>query len=204
MSGIILRHRDDGVLELRVNGVFVMDDHESTSEELLATEVLNLGAHEILVGGLGLGFTLRALLNGGAEQVVVVEREPDLVEAMRDGTIPGADLLADPRCTIVVEDVLKAVPALPPDSLDAIVLDVDNGPDFLVHESNAEVYQNSFVDQCARVLRPTGHLVVWSMNDSAPLAERLAQRFAAVVRTEVPVMLQDRDERYWLIRGSGR
>ncbi len=59
---------------------------------------------------------------------------------MRDGTIPGADLLADERTQVVVGDVRDVVAAQAPASLDAIALDVDNGPDFLVHDDNAAVY----------------------------------------------------------------
>ena len=57
-----MRRRADGALELRVNGVFVMDDVETTSERRLAEVVLERGARDVLVGGLGLGFTVRALL----------------------------------------------------------------------------------------------------------------------------------------------
>lgn len=198
-----LRHRPDGSVELRVNGVFVMDDLETSSERLLARVVLDLGARDVLVGGLGLGFTLRELLDGGVRSVVVAELEPQVVQWMRDGTVPGADLLADPRTTVEVRDVREVVSDAAAESFDAIVLDVDNGPDFLVHDANAAVYESGFVDLCASRLRPDGHVCVWSMNRPATLVEALAARFSEVTQTEVPVSLQNRAEAYWVLRGTG-
>lgn len=197
-----LRRRADGALELRVNGVFVMDDLETSSERLLARHVIDLGACEVLVGGLGLGFTLRELLGSpDVTRVVVAELHGEIVQWMRDGTVPGADLLADPRSDVVVGDVRDVVAAQPPASLDAIVLDVDNGPDFLVHDENAAVYRSGFIDTCATRLRPGGHLAIWSMADSADLRAVLATSFAQVTATAVPVDLQGRDERYWVLTG---
>ncbi len=198
-----LRRRVDGALELRVNGVFVMDDAETSSERLLAQVVLDLGARDVLVGGLGLGYTLRALLDGGADRVSVAEVEAEVVGWFADDTIPGGrELTADPRTAIETGDVRDIVTAQPPSSLDAIVLDVDNGPDFLVHDANAQVYETDFIEQCATRLRPTGHLCVWSMADSPTLRARLAEHFEHVEARDVPVRLQGRRESYWVLRGS--
>lgn len=195
-----MRRRDDGALELRVNGVFVMDDIETSSERLLARQVLEAGARKVLVGGLGLGFTARGLLAGpDVEHVVVAELHAEVVDLMRGGTIPGADLLADPRLEVVVGDVRDVVVAQPDGSLDAIVLDVDNGPDFLVHRANAAVYRDDFVAACAARLRPSGRLLVWSMADSPALRTVLARHLADVTATAVDVRLQDRDEQYWIL-----
>jgi spermidine synthase len=203
MTGPTLRQRADGALELRVNGVFVMDDRETSSERLLARAVVGLGAREVLVGGLGLGYTLRELLAVPAvERVVVAELHPEIVGWMADGTIPGADLLADARSEVVVADVRATVAAQAPGSLDAIVLDVDNGPDFLVHDANAAVYESSFVQVCAERLRPDGHLCIWSMAASADVTAALGTMFEEVGETAVPVDLQGRDEHYWLLTGS--
>jgi spermidine synthase len=205
VTGPTLRHRADGALELRVNGVFVMDDLETSSEELLARAVLDLGAREVLVGGLGLGYTLRALLaDPQATRVVVAELHPEIVGWMADGTIPGAELLADPRAEVVVDDVRAVVAAQPSASLDAIVLDVDNGPDFLVHEANAAVYRADFVAVCAERLRAGGHLCFWSMADSEALRAAMAEHLADVRATAVPVTLQGRQEHYWLVSGARR
>ena len=203
MDEVIVRRRDDGALELRVNGVFVMDDVETTSERLLARTAVDAGARRVLVGGLGLGFTTRELLaSPSVERVVVAELHGEIVDAMRSGTIPDADLLDDPRLDVVVGDVREVVAAQPPASFDAILLDVDNGPDFLVHEENVAVYGPGFVATCANRLTPDGRLCVWSMADSADVRATLAGHFAEVVAEAVDVRLQGRDERYWVLTGA--
>lgn len=203
MEPVHLRWRDDGALELRVNGVFVMDDLETSSERLLARHVIDLGARDVLVGGLGLGFTLRELLGSIAiDRVVVAELHDEIVQWMRVGTIPGADLIADPRTEVVVGDVREVVAAQPAASLDAIVLDVDNGPDFLVHEGNSMVYRSAFIETCAARLRTDGHLAIWSMADSDDLRAVLAATFECVTVEAVPVDLQGRDEHYWVLTAS--
>jgi spermidine synthase len=199
---VIIRRRDDGALELRVNGIFVMDDVETSSERLLARSALDAGARTVLVGGLGLGFTTRELLaSPTVERLVVAELHGEIVDLMRDGTIPGADLLDDPRLDVVVGDVRDVVAAQPDGSLDAILLDVDNGPDFLVHDVNARVYREEFVAACASRLADDGLLGIWSMADSEALRHRLDARFEQVRGEPVDVRLQGRDERYWILGG---
>jgi len=202
MDEVTVRRRDDGAIELRVNGLFVMDDLETSSERALARAALDAGARRVLVGGLGLGFTTRELLaDPDVERVVVAELHAEIVAWMRAGTIPGADLLADPRLEVVVDDVRAVVAAQPPATLDAVLLDVDNGPDFLVHDENAAVYGDDFLATCADRLRSEGVLLVWSMADSPPLRARLLDRFTTVDAESVPVRLQGRDERYWILVG---
>ncbi|MEH3033502.1 MAG: hypothetical protein PGN07_05560 [Aeromicrobium erythreum] len=201
---VVVRRRGDGATELRVNGVFVMDDVETSSERLLAEHVLAEGAADVLVGGLGLGFTAQALLARGVRRLVVAELHAAVVEAVSDGAGAGRAVLDDPRCTVVVGDVLAVVDAQPAASLDAVLLDVDNGPDFLVHEANAGVYATDGISRCARVLRPGGHLAIWSMADSAPLRERLTTVLDDVRAVPVPVRLQGRDEHYWVLTGRVR
>jgi spermidine synthase len=204
MTGASLRRRDDGATELRVGGFFVMDDVETGSERRLARVAVETGARDVLVGGLGLGFTARELLAvPDVQRVVVAELHGEIVDWMRTGAIDGADLLADPRLDVVVDDVRAVVDRQPPGSLDAIVLDVDNGPDFLVHPDNAAVYGTTFIAACARRLRPAGRLCVWSMADSVPLRSVLADHFDEVDAIAVDVRLQERDEQYWILTASG-
>ncbi|WP_370618136.1 spermidine synthase [Mumia sp. Pv 4-285] len=200
----VVRRREDGALELRVNGVFVMDDVETTSERLLARAALAGAANprHVVVGGLGMGFTLREILTDRrVAQVTVAELEPAIPEFMREGTLPGADLLADRRVDLHVDDVREVVRALGGRSVDVILLDVDNGPDFLVHDRNAAVYEAPFVADCAARLSDLGELCIWSMDDSAPVRDALAASFDHVYAEQVPVRLQGRAEAYWLLRG---
>ena len=205
---VVLRRRGV-VLELRVNGVFVMDTAETGSEVELARAALAVVDHprSVLVGGLGLGFTAHEVLaDPRVEQVVVVELEGALIGWMRDGTIPhGPEHLADERLQVTEGDVQQALAEAADDSFDLVLLDVDNGPGYLVHETNAAVYQRPFLTECARTMTAGGAVVVWSASESAELEQAMADVFGGCEVREHPVRLQDRDERYWryLSRKSG-
>jgi spermidine synthase len=194
---VVLRRRDDGATELRVNGVFVMDDRETHSEELLAQAALESqdAPHTLLVGGLGLGFTVRALLaDERVRRVTVAEIEPSLVEWMRTGLIPS--VLDDDRVEAEIGDVRDVVRACPDGTYDGVLLDVDNGPDYLVYDANAEIYQTGFLTECRRVLRPGGVLTLWSSTTSGPLADGLRRVFGGCTERPAAVDLQGRAETY--------
>ncbi|MGC4940541.1 spermidine synthase [Kribbella sp. DT2] len=197
---LVLRRRaGDGALELRVNGVFVMDDQETSSEELLAEVALSGKPSRVLVGGLGLGYTVRALLASAAvREIVVAEIEPALVEWMRAGLVPS--VLDDPRVEVAVGDVRDVVAGS--GAYDAILLDVDNGPDFLVYDANAAIYTDGFLGVCRSRLRPGGVLTVWSSSASAALEGAIGNVFGSCVVSPVPVSLQGRDETYYVYQGS--
>ena len=208
---LVLRERRPGpddpsggptVLELRANGVFVMDTAEHASEQALADAALALVdvPRRVLVGGLGLGFTLQRVLGDHrVEQVDVVEIEPALVGWRRDGTIRhGPQLLADERVRVVVADLAQAVVEAGPTTYDAMLLDVDNGPGQLVHQTNATLYDQPFLRAALDRLNPGGALVVWSAERSPILADALRGVFGDVAEHGHDVRLQDRDEHYWL------
>ncbi|MFC0625930.1 spermidine synthase [Kribbella deserti] len=201
-----LRRRADGALELRVNGVFVMDDQETRSEELLATAALEVydatsAGLTVLVGGLGLGYTVRALLHDPrVGTILVAEIEADLVEWMRSGLIPS--VLDDPRVIVEVGDVREIVAARAGRGLDGILLDVDNGPDFLVYDGNSAIYQPGFLRTCEAALRPGGVLTVWSSSASDHLAQAMAATYDESTVRPVPVELQGRDETYYVYQGQ--
>ena len=203
---LVLRERrpEDGPtsLELRANGVFVMDNVEVSTERALAREALTLveDPRAVVVGGLGLGFTMHEVLaDSRVELCSVVEIEQALVDWMRDGTIPGgAALLADDRVNIVVADVAVALAEARPASYDLVLLDVDNGPGYLVHTGNAALYEPPALTAAQAVLRPGGALVVWSMAESADLESAMRQVFGDVEALAHEVRLQERDEHYWL------
>jgi spermidine synthase len=203
---LVLRERrganSPSALELRANGVFVMDTVEVGSERALATAALELVAEPraVVVGGLGLGFTMHEVLaDSRVEKCAVVEIEQSLVDWMRDGTIPhGPALLADERVTVVVADIAVALAEAAPASYDLVLLDVDNGPGYLVHESNAAIYRAPFLEAARQSLRTGGVLAIWSAAQAADLLEAMTTVFGSADEQGHDVLLQDREEEYWL------
>jgi len=202
---VLRERRTDGgpnVLELRVNGVFVMDTLETSTEQALASAALALveEPRAVVVAGLGLGYTMHEVLaDSRVEKCAVVEIEQALVDWMRDGTIPhGPALLADARVTVVVADVAVALAEARPASYDLVLLDVDNGPGYLVHEENADLYRAPFLTHARAALRPGGVLVIWSAAEEPTLEAALTEVFGNAEARPYDVLLQDRDETYWL------
>ena len=133
------------------------------------------------------------------EHVAVVEIEDALVQWMRDGTVPhGPTYLADERLTVTNADIRNAVAEAADDSFDLVLLDVDNGPGYLVYDENARVYEEQFIAGVRRVLRKGGCLVVWSASETTRLQDTMAQVFGNCEAIPHPVRLQTREERYWL------
>ncbi|MDQ6642196.1 MAG: hypothetical protein M3Y66_06855 [Actinomycetota bacterium] len=201
----MLRERSAEVppsLELRVNGVFVMDTVETSTERALALHALDLVERpaRVLVGGLGLGFTMHEVLTDDrVERVTVVEIEAALVGWMRDGTVPhGPQFLADERLTVTVADIAMAVAEAPDASYDLVLLDLDNGPGFLVYAANAAVYREPFLAACRKVIAPGGAVVVWSADEAPELVAAMRSVFGNATALAFDVALQGRDEHYWL------
>ncbi|MGZ4477564.1 MAG: spermidine synthase [Nocardioidaceae bacterium] len=207
---VVLRERRDPdlgegtptVLELRVNGVFVMDTRETSSEKGLASAALARVAdpRAVMVAGLGMGFTAHEVLaDPRVERLWVVEIEPALVGWMRDGTVPhGPAYLADDRLVVVEADIRVAMAEATPAAYDLILLDVDNGPGFLVYDDNAAVYEGAFLGQAQAALRPGGALVIWSAAESPTLHAELERVFGNAAAVPYDVQLQSREEQYWL------
>ncbi len=206
---IVLRERVEpdrpegspGVLELRVNGIFVMDTLQTASERGLAATALAAvtSPRRVVVGGLGLGFTVHEVLaDSRVEEVHVVEIEDAVVAWMRDGTIPhGPSYLADERLTVVSTDIRVAVSEARHE-YDLVLLDVDNGPDHLVYDDNADVYAAPFLTRLRELLAPDGAVAIWSADDAPALEERMTHVFGNCERLAYDVDLQGRDEEYLL------
>ena len=160
--------RAAGYFHLVLDGVPLMSSAAHHSEEHLATigcEGIGKRAHtRVLVGGLGMGYTLRAALDRTAptSRVVVAELVPEVV-AWNEG--PLADVagrpLEDPRTQLEVGDIVAYVRARP-EPFDAILLDTDNGPDDFTAKGNAHLYTARGLRLLKDTLRPGGKLVVWS------------------------------------------
>jgi spermidine synthase len=188
---LVLRRRGD-VVELICGGLFAMDTADTSTERALAEVALGeLDGDrplDVLVGGLGLGFTVAAVLaDDRVGRLDVVELSPAVIGWVAGGLVPAtAGVLDDPRVRVHTSDVRTLVPRLPAGGLDAVLLDVDNGPGFLLHPANAEVYGGGFLAGAVRALRPGGVLAVWSSHPSPELLRSLGRvgvRGREVLRT---------------------
>lgn len=159
----------------------LMATRMSGSEEALAVMTIErLGARKglrILIGGYGLGFTLRAALSKLASdaRVTVAELVPEIVEWARG---PMAALTAggldDPRTDLKIGDVGDFIRAAAGD-YDAILLDVDNGPDGLTQTANDRLYSVSGLGAAKAALKPGGILAIWSAAPDAAFKRRLIE-----------------------------
>jgi spermidine synthase len=157
----------------------LMNSRKKGSEEALASLACAglVGAPQprVLIGGLGMGFTLRAALAAlpVSAEVVVVELVPGVVSWARgEMATLYADSLSDARVRIAQEDVARTIAARPA-GWDAILLDVDNGPDGITVESNDALYAPAGLAAARAALRPGGVLAVWSSAPDAAFTARL-------------------------------
>ncbi len=220
LGELVLRRRESStgpLVDLVCAGVAVMDDQDTGSERALAHLALDeLGRREdardgphVVVGGLGLGFTAQALLAdprlGPRGRVTVVEVEPAVVGWNRAGLVPAtAGTTDDPRVEVVVGDVGEVLPALAPASSDAVLLDVDNGPGFLVVPANARLYTPAWLADAARVLRPGGVLAVWSAQAAPQLREALEAAVGPARVRSSRVVREGRELEYYVHLASRR
>ena len=185
----LFRRGDDFMIVLDRNEL--MNSRMSGSEEALATmscaRLRRRASPRLLIGGYGMGFTLRAALGAlpGDARVTVVELVPEIVAWARG---PMAALtggcLDDPRVTLIEDDVARHIEDMPA-GYDAILLDVDNGPDGLVRAANDRLYAMRGLARARAALRPGGVLAIWSAAPDAAFARRLKEAGFAVDEVEV-------------------
>jgi spermidine synthase len=183
--------RRGGEYSIMLGANELMNSRLSGSEEALAAlaaeKIAGRASPKVLIGGLGMGFTLRAALGlfDATAGICVAELVPAVVDWARG---PMAELyagaLADPRVTIVVDDV-GAVIAAGKGRYDAILLDVDNGPDGLSRPSNDGLYSLKGLATARQALTPGGVLSVWSAHPAPAFTRRMTQ--AGFLATENPV-----------------
>lgn len=183
--------RRGGDFVIMLGGNELMNSRTSGSEEKLATIVCDRlesrQAPSLLIGGYGMGFTLRAALSalGPEASLTVAELVPEIIDWARG---PMADLAAgcldDPRVRLVEADVATVI-AESRRSWDAILLDVDNGPDGLTREGNDRLYSREGLKAAEAALRPGGVLAIWSAAPDPAFTKRLRDSGFAVEEVAV-------------------
>ena len=182
-SDELILSRRDREYSIQISGYVseLMNSRMHYSEDLLAEwgceGLRGQAGARVLVGGLGMGFTLAAALNvlGPDAGVTVAELVPGVVEWNRGelGECAGRPL-DDPRSAVHIGDVGELIRSVVA-AYDAILLDVDNGPDAMTHPENAGLYDLTGLGAAARALRPGGVLAIWSAEKSARFTRRLRE-----------------------------
>lgn len=195
------------VYEVKLGDEFLMSSLFTAGEVALAERALHelgRGPLDVVVGGLGLGYTARAVLQSAeVRSLLVIEALPDVIEWHRGGLVPlGQSIAGDPRCALAGADffALAASPGFdarsPAKRFDAVLLDIDHSPQHVLHPANASFYRREGLGQLAHHLHPGGLFALWS-NDP-PDAAFGVELGAAFARWDAQVVtfhnpLQDRD-----------
>lgn len=207
-GGELQLYRHDGDFMVVLAGNELMSSRMSGSEEKLAVmtcgRLRNTESTRLLVGGYGMGFTLRAALAalGPGARITVAELVPEIVAWARG---PMASLTAgcldDPRVELVVGDVATTICANA-GRYDAILLDVDNGPDGLTRAANDQLYAPRGLALAKASLKPGGILAVWSAAPDTAFTRRLGNAGFSVEEVSVRARSKGKGPRHviWFAR----
>ncbi|MFD1067841.1 spermine/spermidine synthase domain-containing protein [Oceanobacillus locisalsi] len=180
--------------EIISNGTFLMATYNGESERRLVSAALQntTGASNVLIGGLGAGFSLaEALRHEQIMQATVIEIEEAIITWNRTYLAAFSHhALEDTRTKIIQADFLEWIETTE-EEFDVICLDIDNGPDWTVTDSNTSLYQRRTLHVLAGLLSFNGVLAFWSAASSQAFAEKLKEYFQEVQTIPVP---QERGE----------
>ena len=179
-GGVLSLTEHDGSYSISLDGKELMHSRTNASELLLGSlgvaRLNNETSGRILIGGLGLGFTLKAALEsvGDKTTIEVAEMIPEVIEWNRTylKNLNGS-LLDHPQVETRLVDVTQLIQEAEPHTYDAILLDVDNGPNAMVADSNASLYSNNGIRSICRALKKEGRLIVWSAGPDHGFEKRL-------------------------------
>lgn len=207
-GGVLRLMRRGAELSIMSGAIELMNSRLSGSEEALATlscrPLRDRARPQVLIGGLGMGFTLRAALAvlPDAAEVAVAELVPAVIAWAR-GPMAAlfAGCLEDPRVTIHEADVAELIGGVR-EGYDAILLDVDNGPGGLNRATNDGLYSATGLDAAAAALKPGGVLAVWSATQDSGFVQRLRRSGYTVDERHVRATGGKRGARHviWLAR----
>lgn len=205
-SGELLLRERSGHYEIISNGTFLMDTRAGDSERQLVRRALDtaptLANRRVLIGGLGVGFSLAEALDApDVTEIVVIEVEPDVVVWNRDriGARTGGRV-DDPRVRCEVADLAAWLQQSPDDRFHAVCIDVDNGPRWTVDPANRWLYQDGGIRALRERLFDHGVLSVWSSGPDTSFERRLRRRFSDVRLVRVPVARAEPDVIYLATR----
>lgn len=189
--------------EVISNGCFLMATYNGESERALIdlARQWQPAISRVLVGGLGVGFTLRAALDApGVTRVTVVEIEEKVAEWNR-GPLAGVNghALADPRTRLVINDLARFLEG-EPEPCDLIALDTDNGPDWTVFAENDRLWSEAGLGRLEAWLAPGGVLAFWSANPAPAFEALLRRRYREVGAYPVRAALSEIDDVVYLAR----
>ncbi|MFT6792855.1 MAG: spermidine synthase [Rubritalea sp.] len=184
---VLSLHKRDGEFYLKYNGNDLMSTAYTYSEEMLA----DMGCKHILpdqstrpekprvlIGGLGLGFTLKRALQlvGKPATVEVAELMQPLIEWSRTFLVEcNGPLLEDPRTLISHGDLFDIISNKQSDSYDALLLDIDNTPDDLIKNGNHRLYTPEFLKKIQQILTTNGKVSYW-LSEPAPKFKKLLEK----------------------------
>ncbi|MFN0097434.1 MAG: spermidine synthase [Gemmatimonadaceae bacterium] len=185
----LLRH--DGAYLIRADGVELMSTRRHLSEDRLA-ELACIPIRErqrarVLIGGLGLGFTLREAMRHLAAdaEIVVAELLEAVIAWNADPAFElSAEAMRDPRVRVVRDDVSNVLRA-ESGGFDAIMLDTDNGPEAMIMSENARLYAAAGIATTMAALRPGGVIAYWSVGDDPDFAAALERAGLSITRHRV-------------------
>jgi spermidine synthase len=193
------------VTEITLDHEMLMSSHVTTSEERLARRALELHSGsglDVLVGGLGLGFTAHAVLaSDRVARCEVVEYVSAVIDWTQRGLTPlGAALRADTRFVMTHGDVYALLDAAPARRHDVILVDVDHSPSERLGEDSASFYSEQGLQRARRHLAPGGVLGVWSYAEDSPFADAMRAVFDEVHVEPVRIVhdLVDEEHTDWL------
>ena len=176
---LITLDRHDGAYLIRADGVELMSTRRHLSEDRLAEvacgPLREVPGARVLIGGLGLGFTLRAALRELPEdaEIVVAELLAEVIAWNQDPAYGlSHEAVSDSRVRVVHDDVINVLRASP-GAFDTIMLDTDNGPDGMLMSENAALYAAHGITLSVAALRAGGSIVYWSVSDDPKFARAL-------------------------------
>jgi spermidine synthase len=203
MGVLTLRRRrrpdsDVDIYEIKLGDEFLMSSAFTAAEIALADiglSSLSRDNLDVVVGGLGLGYTAQAALaDPRVASLIVIDALPEVIEWHQAGLIPvGRELSADPRCRLVRGDFFTMAttadggldPAAHGRCFDAVLVDIDHAPDNLLHPSHAVLYTEAGLRRLSEHLKPGGVFALWSNDPPDTVFEALLERVFGAVRAHV-------------------